>query len=98
MAQEDIPLTKVPGLSDNVVRRLQNRWITTADELVSLGTASANLPALAAELGVSENDVIEIIDAAKSLFSPERLARLQRPVDTSRYPLGIERPEDHTEN
>jgi hypothetical protein len=98
MAQEEFPLSEVPGISDNVVQRLQKRWITTAGELVSLGARSENLRALAAELGLSERDVAQIVDAAKSLFSSERVARLQRPVDTSKYPLGLERPQDQGEN
>ena len=36
---EETPLARVPGLPEDVVRKLKGRWITSADQLVALGAS-----------------------------------------------------------
>jgi methylphosphotriester-DNA--protein-cysteine methyltransferase len=92
MDSQEIPLSAVPGVPEGVLRKLKARWVSSADQLVALGTSATNIKALAQELGLDETETHRILDAAKAVLGPEKSADLQRPVDTSRYPLGVEKP------
>lgn len=92
MDSQETRLRGLPGVPDDVIRKLEQRWITSADQLVALGATQANLKALAAELGVSDDEAALIVSAARRALDPAKADALQRPVDTSKYPLGATKP------
>ena len=92
MDAEETPLARVPGVPDEVVRKLKGRWITSADQLVALGASATNIKALATELGITETETRQIVSAARAVLDPATSAALERPVDTRRYPLGAQKP------
>jgi len=94
MADKETPLASVPGLSEDVVRKLKGRRITSADQLVALGASPENLKALATELGIDEGESKRMVHAARSVLDPATAAALARPVDTRKYPLGVRNPKD----
>jgi hypothetical protein len=94
MAAKETPLTGVPGLSEDVVRKLKGRWITSADQLVALAASPQSLKSLATELGIDEGETKRMVHAARSVLDPATSAALDRPVDTRKYPLGVRNPKD----
>jgi hypothetical protein len=92
MSAEETPLTKVPKLQPGVIKRLQGRWITSAEQLVGLGASPEGVRSLAKELDVSESTMADYLRSARGILRPEVVEALERPVDTSRYPLGAAKP------
>jgi len=93
MPTDETPLDDIPGISREVVSALAARWITSVEQLVSIGNSDAGVRSLASELGASEGEARSLLDAARRVLDPATLARLDRPVDTSRRPLGARKPD-----
>ena len=58
----------------------------------SLGAAPQGVASLAKELRVSEAAVRDYLRSARSILDVDVVAALERPVDTSKYPLGMRVP------
>jgi hypothetical protein len=93
MPTDETSLEHVTGISREVVSALSARWITSVEQLVAIGNSDAGVRSLASELGTSEDDVRSLLDAARRALDPATVARLERPVDTSRRPLGARKPD-----
>jgi len=91
---EDTPLTDVPGWPDEHVEKLKDYWITTAQQVVALSATTRGLRTLAERLGVSEDEVQRLIDAAQATLAPEEQAAMGEAVDTSDSELGARRPRE----
>lgn len=93
MEHHETPLTQVSGLSDPVVRRLTEHWITSAEQLVGLASTEGGLQSLARALGVGDEAAQQVVERARLALDPATAADLSRPADTSRFGLGARRPE-----
>jgi hypothetical protein len=71
--KQGIPLTDISGFPLTATRRLADLWITTAEELVSAATPPDATRALAQYLGISEEDVLDLVDLADGAL-PEGLS------------------------
>jgi hypothetical protein len=85
----DIPLAEIEDLPKGVVDKLGQLWLTTAEQLVSTAATPGGLTSLAQHLEVSTEEAGRFIQIARSRLSPEVAARVESPVDTSEYGLGV---------
>jgi hypothetical protein len=90
----DVPLREIDEWPKDLVEKLDQIWITTAEQVVATSATPDGLQALANHLGVPVKDTIPLIKAARSRLSPELAKELESPVDTSEYGLGVIRPPD----
>jgi hypothetical protein len=92
----DTPLHAVPGWTPESVERLAKAWITSAEQVVALGSTPGGLGSLAEQLGVSEDEARRLVEAARDALHPTVRAEMEEPVDTSEYGLGVPRrpPDD----
>jgi hypothetical protein len=93
----DTPLTNVPGWTSDLVERLAQAWITSAEQVVALGATDGGLQSLAEQLGVSDEQARHLVAAARAQLSPAQRAEMETAVDTSEYGLGSRRPRQDTE-
>lgn len=84
----DIPLEKVPNWSREQVARLQDLWITTAEQVVALGATRGGTHSLAEHLAVSDEEMQHLIAAARATLAPKVQTAMEKPGDTSEYGLG----------
>jgi hypothetical protein len=94
---QGIALTEIPQLSQGAITRLQEIWVTTAEQLVATAATPGGLTSLADHLGVTEERMTEIVSAAKAKLSPETVKHLEAPVDVSDYGLGAITPKPDEE-
>jgi hypothetical protein len=85
-------LTEIPELSQGAITRLQEIWVTTAEQLVATAATPGGLKSLADHLGVTEERMTEILSVAKAKLSPDTVRQLEAPVDVSEYGLGAITP------
>jgi hypothetical protein len=85
-------LTEIPELSQGAITRLQEIWVTTAEQLVATAATPGGLRSLADHLGVTEERMTEILSVAKAKLSPDTVRQLEAPVDVSEYGLGAITP------
>jgi len=86
------PLEKVEGLTDEDASKLREVWITTAEQLVALAATGGGMTSIAQQLHMGEDRARRLVDSARAALSPQMLAELDRPADTSEYGLGVLRP------
>jgi hypothetical protein len=94
---QGIALTEIPELSQGAITRLQEIWVTTAEQLVATAATPGGLTSLADHLGVAEDRMMEIVRAAKAKLSPDTIKHLEAPVDVSEYGLGANTPKPDEE-
>ena len=92
----DTPLDGVPGWTPEYVERLAKAWITSAEQVVALSATPGGVRSLAEQLGVSEDEARDLVEAARNTLQPTVRAEMEKPVDTSEYGLGVPRrpPDD----
>lgn len=88
------PLKQVPGWSDALVQKLAESWITTAEQVLATSATPGGVQTLASHLGVSEERMKQLVDAARASLSTEAARALEQPVDTSQFGLGALKPDD----
>ena len=94
MAGEVTPLRDVPGWPKAVAKKLEENWITTAEQLLAMSATADGLRSLAEHVGVSEDRMRQLVDAARGSVAPHVAASLERPANTSRRGLGAVKPPD----
>ena len=87
----DTPLRDVPGWTDEHVERMEQSWITTAEQVVALAATPGGLRSIAEQLRVSEDAARPLVEAARNALRPAVRAEMEEPVDTSEYGLGVPR-------
>jgi hypothetical protein len=87
-----IALTEIPELTQGAITRLQEIWVTTAEQLVATAATPGGSRSLADHLGVTEERMTEIITVAKAKLSPDTVKHLESPIDVSEYGLGAITP------
>ncbi|HET6510709.1 MAG TPA: hypothetical protein VFH43_00845 [Candidatus Kapabacteria bacterium] len=92
MSHTGTPLTAIPQLSTGALTRLQEIWVTTAEQLVATAATPGGLKSLADHLGVTEERMTEILEAAKKSLSSDTITQLEKPIDVSEYGLGANKP------
>jgi len=89
---QETPLDKIKEWPQELVQRLQQSWITTAEQVVATSATPDGLRSLAEQLEVSEEEVTRLVSAARTHLDPAVAAQLGQPVDTHTYGLGVLRP------
>ena len=95
---QGISLTEIPELTQGAITRLQEIWVTTAEQLVATAATPGGARSLADHLGVTEERMTEIIKVAKAKLSPDTVKQLEAPVDVSEYGLGAITPTPDDDN
>jgi hypothetical protein len=95
---QGISLTEIPQLTQGAITRLQEIWVTTAEQLVATAATPGGLKSLADHLGATEERMTEIVSAAKTKLSPDTVKHLEAPVDVSEYGLGAITPKPNEDN
>jgi hypothetical protein len=92
-AQEGTPLATVPGWTKTHVDKLAANWITTAEQVVGMAANPQNLGALAQQLGVSHQQMQQLVEHARAALPPAAAAQLGKEVDTRSFGLGALPPD-----
>jgi hypothetical protein len=87
------PLAEVPGWSPAHAESLAKSWITTAEQVVGMAATPGGVQSLAKEIGISEEAMRALVDAARSALAPSVARGLAEPADTSQYGLGALPPD-----
>jgi hypothetical protein len=95
MLDNGTPLTTVQGWSKAHVDRLAPHWITSAEQIVGMGSAPQGIKALAQHLGVTETEMHHLIACARAALPPSVAAELDKGVDPSQRGLGALPPDEH---
>jgi C1A family cysteine protease len=69
--KQGVPLSNIVGFPETALSQLAELWITTAEELVSAATQTGGLQGLAEHLGLSEDEVTEIVNQAVAILPDE---------------------------
>jgi len=93
IAVKDVPLEMIEGIPDELADKLKQLWITSAEQVVATGSTPGGTTALADHLGISEEEVADLIARARKQLSPEIAAEMETPVDTSEFGLGAIKPQ-----
>jgi hypothetical protein len=81
-------LAQLRGWHQSYVDRLASRWITSPEQVVSIAATPAGLSSLQTELGVSNSEVVELVNAAREAVPEDQVDELTRPVDPKNRGLG----------
>jgi len=84
----ETPLSRVSGWGGAHAETMAKSWITTPEQVVGMAATPGGVAAIAKELGVSEESMHRLIDAARAALPPSVAAALSQPVDVSRFGLG----------
>jgi hypothetical protein len=95
-SHEGTPLTVIPGWKKAYAKKLADRWITTAEQVVGIGATPEGVQTLAHQLGVSSEEAQRLLERARDALPPTVAAELEKAVDTSEYGLGALPPEGRT--
>ena len=57
-------LTGIPGWTKELIDKLNEGWITTAEQVVELGATPEGLAALSEHLGIPASRALRLVDAA----------------------------------
>lgn len=93
-APDETPLRSVGAIPAGVVERLQERWISSAEQLVAAAATPGGVEALAEQAGVSADEVRHAVGAAREELAPEVLADLESPADPGELGTGALPPPD----
>ena len=69
--KQGIPLSSIEGFPESAANRLAELWITTAEELVGAAVREDGPLGLAEFLGVSEAEVMELVEQAMAVLPPD---------------------------
>jgi len=81
-------LDSIPGSSADVIERLAAIWITSVEQLVSIGMTTSGVVSLSRHMGMSEDGVREILASAESALSPEAVDEIRRRTGEKQWGLG----------
>ena len=84
------PLAKIEGLSNDVLRLLRDKWITTAEELLAL--AHTNPEGAAVACGLDAQQLQQLLEAVRQAIGPQVAHSIERQVEESKnrtYPTGV---------
>jgi len=84
----ETPLSGVPGWLPEYVRKLEESWITTAEQVVAIAETPNGVTTLAARLGVRQPEIERLLDQARAALPSDVALDLKKPVDTSQFGLG----------
>jgi hypothetical protein len=87
----DVKLESLSFWPRDAVRRLSERWIDSAAQVVSAAATKTGMDGLSTETGLPQAEVEELVERTKLELGPAADA-LGSPVDTSRMGLGAIRP------
>jgi hypothetical protein len=91
-SEMEIPLAEVEGWSPELVEKLAQNWITTADQVVAICANSAGEQAMAEQLNITVVRLRELVQAARKRLAPTVAQELEQPVDPNQYGLGAIKP------
>ena len=86
------PLQQVPGISQDQVRRLASAWITTAEQVLAVGSTQSGIESLAEQANATRGEIVALLVAIRSMLPAEEREELETPPDTSDWGLGAREP------
>lgn len=89
---KETPLENIQEWPKELVQRLQQSWITSAEQVVAVSATPGGLRSLAQQLKVSEDEAARLVSAVRAHLDPAVVAQLAQPVDTRTQGLGALRP------
>ena len=79
----------VDGWTDDYVRKMNDVWITTAEQVVALGATDGGVRAISEQLGIEPGPARELLEAARANLSAAARNELEQPADTREFGLGV---------
>ena len=87
-AHDGTPLTAISEWSKGHAQALSEKWITTAEQVVGIGSTADGVKSLAEQLGVTETEMRHLLRKAKEAIPPATQERLATRADTTQRGLG----------
>jgi hypothetical protein len=91
------PLDSIEGWTPEKVSRMNDVWITTAEQVVALAATDNGLKSLSEQLQVDIEEARQLCLAARYRLSPEARQELDQPADTRNFGLGVLPPPGNAE-
>jgi len=85
--QDQTPLAGMLGISGPILAALREKWITTAEQFISIASTEAGHLGLCNTLSCDENMLRALLDIVAMALPPEKVTRLRQPV--SLHPMGM---------
>lgn len=92
-AHDGTPLTAISEWNQGHAKTLSKNWITTAEQVVGIGSTVAGVNSLAEQLGVTHAEMHHLLQKAKDAIPPAVRERLASRADTGQRGLGALPPE-----
>ena len=80
----ETPLTSLKDWPNDQVKRLQNAWITTAEQVVALAATPNGLSTLARQMQLTQAEARKHVESAANALDPATRAELERPANDDR--------------
>lgn len=85
----ETPLEQISNWSQDNISKAKESWITSAEQVVALAAIPTGVHSLSEQLGISEDETLELVNSARQALPPERLAEMDAPVDSRNRGLGV---------
>lgn len=82
------PLDSIEGWTPEMISRMKEVWITTAEQVVALAATERGLRSLSEQLQVDIEQARQLYLAARDQLSPAARRELDQPADTSDFGRG----------
>lgn len=89
---KETPLKEIKEWPEELVRRAEQSWLRTAEEIVAVSATPGGLRSLAEQLQVQEEEAAGLVSIARAHINPEVVERLEQPVDTRTQGRGAVKP------
>ena len=89
----ETPLNELVALPEGAIKKLAELWITSIEQLVAQPRSPNGKEGLAQALGLGEEQLDEILSAARETLGPEAVQRLEAEHPTDKG-LGALKPPD----
>lgn len=91
------PLDSIEGWTPEMISRMKDVWITTAEQVVALAATERGLRSLSEQLQVDIEQARQLYLAARDQLSPAARRDLDQPADTSDFGRGALPPPGNAE-
>jgi hypothetical protein len=85
----ETPLDLVDGWTADYVSKMNEVWITTAEQVVALGATDGGVRAISEQLRIESDAARKLLDAARASVPVAARDELEHPADTSDFGLGV---------
>lgn len=96
--EETVELVTLGVWPASAMQKLRDSWITTAEQVVAIGSTAEGTTVLAKQTGLREDEVRRLLDLTKSKLPEDVRRRAETPADTSKYGLGAIDPDSRKDH